>query len=310
VVLAVGNPLGIGQTVTMGIISAKGRSTGVGDGSYEDFLQTDAPINQGNSGGALISVTGELVGINSQILTPTGGNIGLGFAIPSNMAREVMGQLKKDGRVQRGKLGVSIQSVTPDLAASLKLSSTSGALVSGVEPGGAAARAGVKQGDVITGLNGEKVADSNALRNRIAGTKPGSTIELELVRNGKTETVRATLSELEASRERASRDDQESNGSGFGPTGMAVESLTPDVARELGLSNRKEGVVVRDVNPDGAAASAGIQPGDVISQVNGEAVKTPNELRAALAASRERPALLLVTRENADIFLALRNPRS
>jgi Do/DeqQ family serine protease len=310
VVLAIGNPLGVGQTVTMGIISAKGRATGVGDGSYEDFLQTDAPINQGNSGGALISVTGELVGINSQILTPTGGNIGLGFAIPSNMAREVMGQLKEDGRVQRGKLGVSIQSVTPDLAASLKLSSTSGALVSGVEPGGAAARAGVKQGDVITGLNGEKVADSNALRNRIAGTKPGSTIELELVRNGKTETVRATLSELEASRERASRDDQESNGSGFGPTGMAVESLTPDVARELGLSNRKEGVVVRDVNPDGAAASAGIQPGDVISQVNGEAVKTPNELRAALAASRERPALLLVTRENADIFLALRNPRS
>ena len=310
VVLAIGNPLGVGQTVTMGIISAKGRATGVGDGSYEDFLQTDAPINQGNSGGALISVNGELVGINSQILTPTGGNIGLGFAIPSNMAREVMGQLKEDGRVQRGKLGVSIQSVTPDLAASLKLSSTSGALVSGVEPGGAAARAGVKQGDVITGLNGEKVADSNALRNRIAGTKPGSTIELELVRNGKTETVRATLSELEASRERASRDDQESNGSGFGPTGMAVESLTPDVARELGLSNRKEGVVVRDVNPDGAAASAGIQPGDVISQVNGEAVKTPNELRAALAASRERPALLLVTRENADIFLALRNPRS
>ena len=300
VVLAIGNPLGVGQTVTMGIISAKGRATGVGDGSYEDFLQTDAPINQGNSGGALISVNGELVGINSQILTPTGGNIGLGFAIPSNMAREVMGQLKEEGRVQRGKLGVSIQSVTPDLAASLKLSSTSGALVSGVEPGGAAARAGVKQGDVITGLNGEKVADSNALRNRIAGTKPGSTIELELVRNGKTETVRATLSELEASRERASRDDQESNGSGFGPTGMAVESLTPDVARELGLSNRKEGVVVRDVNPDG----------DVISQVNGEAVKTPNELKAALAASRERPALLLVTRENADIFLALRNPRS
>jgi Do/DeqQ family serine protease len=310
VVLAIGNPLGVGQTVTMGIISAKGRATGVGDGSYEDFLQTDAPINQGNSGGALINLQGELVGINSQILTPTGGNIGLGFAIPSNMAREVMGQLKADGRVQRGKLGVSIQSVTSDIAASLKLPNTSGALVNSVDPAGAAAKAGIKQGDVITALNGEKVADSNGLRNRIAGTRPGSSVELEVLRNGKTETVRATLGELESTRERAARDDEGSEGSGFGPTGMAVESLTPQVARELGLKNRNEGVVVRDVNPDGAAASAGIQAGDVISQVNGQPVKTPGELRSALAASGERPALLLVTRENADIFIALRNPRS
>ena len=310
VVLAIGNPLGVGQTVTMGIISAKGRATGVGDGSYEDFLQTDAPINQGNSGGALINLNGELVGINSQILTPTGGNIGLGFAIPSNMAREVMSQLKADGRVQRGKLGVTIQSVSPDLASSLKLANTSGALVSGVEPGGAAARAGLKQGDVITALNGEKVADGNALRNRIAATKPGSTIDLEVVRNGKTETVRATLAALEPSREQASRGDQDSDGPEFGPTGMSVEPLTPEVARELGLEGRKEGIVVRDVNPDGAAASAGLRPGDVISKVNGEAVKTVNELKAAIAASRERPALLLVTRENADIFLALRHPKS
>jgi serine protease Do len=310
VVLAIGNPLGVGQTVTMGIISAKGRATGVGDGSYEDFLQTDAPINQGNSGGALINLNGELVGINSQILTPTGGNIGLGFAIPSNMAREVMSQLKADGRVQRGRLGITVQSVTPDLASSLKLPNTSGALVSGVEPGDAASRAGLKQGDVITAINGEKVSDSNALRNRIAGTKPGSTIDLEVVRNGKTENVRATLGALEPSRERAARDNGESDGPEFGPTGMTVESLTPQVARQLGLSNRKEGVVVRDVDPDSAAASAGIQPGDVISQVNGEAVKSPSELKAALSASRERPALLLVTRENADIFLALRPPRS
>jgi serine protease Do len=310
VVLAIGNPLGVGQTVTMGIISAKGRATGVGDGSYEDFLQTDAPINQGNSGGALINLNGELVGINSQILTPTGGNIGLGFAIPSNMAREVMTQLKADGRVQRGKLGIMVQSVTPDLASSLKLPSTSGALVSGIEPDGAASRAGLKQGDVVTAINGEKVSDSNALRNRIAGTKPGSTIDLEVVRDGKTEKVRATLGALEPSRDRASRDNGESDGPEFGPTGMTVESLTPQVARALGLSSRKEGVVVRDVDPDGAAASAGLQPGDVIGQVNGEAVKTPSDLKAALAASRERPALLLVTRENADIFLALRHPRS
>jgi S1-C subfamily serine protease len=144
VVLAIGNPLGVGQTVTMGIVSAKGRATGVGDGSYEDFLQTDAPINQGNSGGALISLNGELIGINSQILTPTGGNIGLGFAIPSNMAREVMGQLKSGGSVRRGKLGVSVQNVTPDLAASLNLPDASGALISAVAPE-SCGRAGLKR---------------------------------------------------------------------------------------------------------------------------------------------------------------------
>jgi Do/DeqQ family serine protease len=310
VVLAIGNPLGVGQTVTMGIISAKGRATGVGDGSYEDFLQTDAPINQGNSGGALVNVKGELVGINSQIVTPTGGNIGLGFAIPSNMAREVMSQLKTDGHVQRGKLGVAVQSVNSDLAASLKLSSTNGALVSNVQSGSPAARAGIEQGDVITAINGEKVSDSNALRNRIAATKPGSTVDLEVVRNGKTQNLRATLAALEPARERASRGDRDSDGPEFGPTGMAVEPLTPQVARELGLSRQKEGVVVRDVDPDGIAASAGLQPGDVISQVNGEAVKTPTELKAALASAHDRPALLLVTRENADIFLALRHPRS
>jgi Do/DeqQ family serine protease len=310
VVLAIGNPLGVGQTVTMGIVSAKGRATGVGDGSYEDFLQTDAPINQGNSGGALISLNGELIGINSQILTPTGGNIGLGFAIPSNMAREVMGQLKSGGSVRRGKLGVSVQNVTPDLAASLNLPDASGALISAVAPGSPAAGAGLKQRDVVTAINGEKVADSNALRNRIAGTRPGSTVALQVLRDGRTETLHATLGELENSRTRASADEGESRDRAFGPTGMAVEPLTPEVARELGLSGRREGVVVSDVNPDGAAAAAGLKPGDVITQVNGEAVKTPNELKAALGAATDRPALLLVVRDNADLFLALSRPRS
>jgi Do/DeqQ family serine protease len=306
IVLAIGNPLGVGQTVTMGIISAKGRATGVGDGSYEDFLQTDAPINQGNSGGALINLKGELVGINSQILTPTGGNIGLGFAIPSNMARVVMDQLKTNGKVSRGKLGVTVQTVTADIAASLQLTDIGGALISGVEPGSAAARAGLRQGDVLVALDGEQVPDSNTLRNRIAGTKPGSSVSIDVVRGGKRQTLRATLDALKTTGpERFNRE----NGTSADGFGMTVQSLTPDVARELDLSTRTEGVVVRDVDPDGAAAAAGLQRGDVIAQVNGQAVKTAGELKAALDKTGDRPALLLVTRQDADLFLTLK-PRS
>ena len=178
VVLAVGNPLGIGQTVTMGIVSAKGRATGgAGDGSFEDFIQTDAPINRGNSGGALVNTQGELIGINSQILSPSGGNIGIGFSIPANMARNVMTQLIEKGEVRRGKLGVTIQGITPALAESLGLSGTTGALVGDVESGSPAAKAGVKPGDVITAINGERVKDSNVLRNEIAQLQPGTNVE-------------------------------------------------------------------------------------------------------------------------------------
>jgi serine protease Do len=302
VVLAIGNPLGVGQTVTMGIISAKGRATGVGDGSYEDFLQTDAAINQGNSGGALISLSGELVGINSQILTPTGGNIGLGFAIPSNMARSVMDQLKTDGKVSRSKLGVTIQNVTSDIAASLKLADASGALVSGVEPGSPAARAGLHQGDVIVSVDGEKLADNNALRNRIAGTKPGSKVALEVLRDGRSQTLYATLDAQKAESKTRSAGPEGSDAQGFG---MTVEPLTPEVARELELTGPREGVVIRDVNPDGAAAESGLRPGDIIVQVNGQAVKSPGELKSALGQVTDRPALLLVARKGGDAFVTL-----
>lgn len=197
-VLAIGNPLGLEQTVTAGIISAKGRSTGLSDGSFEDFLQTDAPINQGNSGGALVSATGELIGINSQILSPTGGNIGIGFAIPVNMARNVMDQLIRGGSVRRGSLGVTIQALTPQAVTRLGLQSARGALVASVVSGGPAERAGVRPGDVITAFNGNPVVDPNALRNAVAGTAPGSQVELTVWRDGREQGLRVTLGELSA----------------------------------------------------------------------------------------------------------------
>src|SRR5688572_8593183 len=189
VVLAVGNPLGIGQTVTMGIVSAKGRSTGVGDGSYEDFLQTDAPINQGNSGGALVNTKGELIGINSQILSSTGGNIGIGFAIPANMARHVMDDLRTDGRVRRAQLGVTVQPITSDMAASLGLKDVRGAIVASVAAGSPAERAGIEQGDVIQSFNGQPVRDTNSLRNHVAEAEPGSNATVTLFHDGSEKTL-------------------------------------------------------------------------------------------------------------------------
>jgi Do/DeqQ family serine protease len=304
VVLAIGNPLGVGQTVTMGIISAKGRATGVGDGSYEDFLQTDAAINQGNSGGALISLSGELVGINSQILSPSGGNIGIGFAVPSNMAKNVMDQLVTNGRVHRGLLGVTVQGVTGDLAVGLGLTKTEGAIVSNVTPGGAAEKAGIKRGDVILGYQGRTVTDTNSFRNEIASTKPGSPITLQVMRDGKTIDVKATLEEnMPAKGAGRGGEGDEHEGAKYG---MTVEPITPDIARQLELDRDTRGVVISEVDPSGAAASAGLREGDVIQQINGRPVRTGEEVRSALSAAGERPAVLLIQRGNQTSFVPLR----
>lgn len=197
VALAIGNPLGIGQTVTAGIISAKGRSTGLGNGSFEDFLQTDAPINQGNSGGALINIEGELIGINSQILSTSGANIGIGFAIPSNMARSVVNQLIATGRVRRSRLGVAIQSMTPDEASKAGLPDPRGVRIHSVAPNGPAARAGMRPGDVILAFNGAPVTDSNALRNHVASTPPGSEVQFTILRDQRRQSIQVTLGEYE-----------------------------------------------------------------------------------------------------------------
>lgn len=196
VVLAIGNPLGVGQTVTMGIISAKGRQTGLSNGSFEDFLQTDAPINQGNSGGPLVSTNNELVGINSQILSPSGGSIGLGFAIPSNMARTVMDQLINTGKVRRGQLGIVVVKIPSEEASKMGIDRGPGVVVYDVQPGSAADRAGIRKGDVITALNGTSINDPNSFRNLIAASPPGSEVTLTIKRGGSEQQVRATLGEF------------------------------------------------------------------------------------------------------------------
>jgi serine protease Do len=301
VVLAVGNPLGIGQTVTMGIVSAKGRSTGVGDGSYENFLQTDAPINQGNSGGALVNLKGELVGINSQILSTSGGNIGIGFAIPANMAEHVMTLLRTEGRVRRAQLGVTAQTVTSDLAESLGLPEVRGVIVSGVTAGSAADRAGLKQGDVILSLNGQPVQNSNALRNRVSEAAPGSKATVRITRDGKERDLAVTLGELASARARDDEGggDQERQAA----LGVAVAPLTKELAREMRLPADARGLVVQEVSPDSRAAAAGIQPGDVIEQVNRQAVDSVDALREAVRRTSDRPLLVLVNREGNHIFL-------
>ena len=309
VVLAIGNPLGVGQTVTMGIVSAKGRATGVGDGSYEDFIQTDAPINQGNSGGALVGLTGELVGINSQILSPSGGNIGLGFAIPSSMARSVSEQLIRDGVVHRSKLGVTVQPMTGDLAASLGLTNVRGALVSGVEAGSPAADAGLRQGDVITQVNERPVLEANAVRNQIASAEPGTTISLTVLRGGQEQRLSARLVERNADHESRQSPQPARTSKSEPRLGMAVQSLTPQLVARMGLPESATGLLVTGVDPAGAAADAGLQPGDLITRVNDVKIRTASDLTNAVEQRGNRPALVLVRREGSNLFVAL-NPRA
>jgi Do/DeqQ family serine protease len=313
VALAVGNPLGIGQTVTAGIISAKERTTsGVGDGSFANFIQTDAPINRGNSGGALVNTNGELIGINSQILSPTGGSIGIGFAIPSNMAKGVMEQLLKGGKVRRGQLGVQIQEVTSDIAASLDLKEVRGVIIGAVTAGSAGERAGLKQGDVITAVNGTAVNDVNGLRNRIASTAPGTDVTLTVVRDGREQQVRATLGEFTqaAARGEGEGGSEPGAGSGAGEStgrlGIRVQPLTPELASELQLQAGAQGVVVAEVDPTGPAADAGLQRGDVIVQVNRQPVRSGAGLNEAIGRGGSRPVLLLVNRRGTTVFLTVR----
>ena len=302
--LAIGDPFGVGQTVTMGIVSAKGRG-GLGIEDYEDFIQTDAPINPGNSGGALVNDRGELVGINTAILSHgSGGNEGIGFAIPINLARNVMGQIIDHGKVTRGYLGVVIQPITPNMSKALNLSKLEGALVSDVNTKGPAKDAGVLRGDVITAINGNTVDDSNELRNTISMMQPGQTVKLTINRNGSTKDIDVKLGELPLSKEEAASD-SENGGSKESMKGITVETLDSDTAQQLQLPEATKGVVVTGVDPSSPAADSGLRKGDVIQEVNHKPVKNAAEFEAAMSNAGNNGALLLINRGGTTLFVAL-----
>lgn len=303
-VMAIGNPMGLNQTVTFGIVSAVGRAD-VGVADYEDFIQTDAPINPGNSGGALVNISGELVGINTAIASTTGGSIGVGFAIPSNMARAALKSLLKTGRVVRGFLGASTQDVSPLLGKLFKLPDVKGAIITDLMPKGSAEQAGLHRGDVVVGFDGKEVLDAGQLRNLIAGSAIGSKHRLDIIRGGKT--VVATLVIQEAPRERIRRgpipSDQEPAVHPLG--GLLVDDLSFAVARQLGLGP-KSGVLVADVEPGSLADAAGLLPGDLIVEVNHKVVPTLAVYQQVTNALNPRqPTLLLINRQGAILYVPI-----
>jgi serine protease Do len=298
-VVAIGNPFGLEHTVTAGIVSAMGRH--INQGPYDNFIQTDAAINPGNSGGPLLNTKGEVVGINTAIFSRGGGNIGIGFAIPIDLAREIVPQLKEKGHVTRGWLGVLIQKVTPDIAESFQLPEPKGALVADVMEDGPAAAAGLKQGDVILEFDGKPVEDSAALPLLVARTPVGRKVEVKVIRDGEPKTLTVTIAELK---------DEEVELATTGTVedmGLTVQTLTADLAENLGLEASLKGVVVTQVEPDGPAGEAGLRRGDVILEVNRKVVRNTSTYREALkSAGKGKSVLFLVRRGDNTIFLAVK----
>jgi len=303
-VLAIGNPLGLSRTVTFGIVSAVGRAD-VGVADFEDFIQTDAPINPGNSGGALVNVNGELVGINTAIASPTGGSVGVGFAIPSNMARAAMQSLIKTGRVVRGFLGASTQDVTPSLGKIFRLPDVKGAIVTDIQAKGSAEKAGLKRGDVVVRFDSRDVMDSGQLRNLVAQSPIGSKHRLDLVRDGKA--YQAELTVQEAPRERAKKSQAASAAASTAHplTGVVFDDVTPPLARQMDLSVNS-GVVVTDIEEGSLAESSGLQPGDVVLELNRQAIH--NFATFQRLADPLKPtdlALLLVNRQGNAMYIPI-----
>jgi serine protease Do len=297
-VMAIGNPFGLEQTVTTGIVSATGRV--IGEGPYDDFIQTDAAINPGNSGGPLINARGQAVGINTAIFSQNGGSVGVGFAIPINLAKTVITQLASTGHVERGWLGVTIQRVTPSLAQSFGIPGAQGALVSDVASGSPADRAGLKNGDVIVEYNGIKVARSEDLPRAVAETAVGREVPITVLRDGARMALRARIARLTDEKSAAPA---VARNEGKGALGLSVQTVTPDLARELGL-DQSQGVVVRGVREDSPAANAGLRAGDVIVGVDRHPVKSVGEMQGLLAKhAAGTPTLFLVHRDGGNLYV-------
>ncbi len=302
VVLAIGNPFGIGQTVTKGIVSATGRGNMGLD--YEDFIQTDAAINPGNSGGALVDAEGRLIGINTAILSRSGGNLGIGFAIPANMARQIMQDLVDDGTVTRGFLGVMIQDVNPTLAKEFDLKDTKGALVSDVTPKSPAEKAGLKSGDVITELDGKRIADSRNLKLEVAKIKPDETVPLKIWRDGKTRTIDVTIKALPGTETLASNSSGGHDDTGT-LNGVGVSDLDARSRRQFGVPEAVRGAIITEVLPESAAAEAGLRPGDVILEINRKPVRNAEEAVGMTEHADSKRTLLKVWREGGSRFVVV-----
>jgi serine protease Do len=308
-VIAVGNPFGLSNSVTAGIISSIGRD--VGNGPYTDFIQIDAPINRGNSGGPTFNIQGRVIGMNSMIFSPSGGSVGIGFAIPSSTIHDVVAQLQAHGRVARGYLGVEIQSLTPELAASAGSKSSKGAIVATVTPGGPAARAGFVPGDIVVALNGKGVDDSRDLTRRIASLPAGAKASFTVIRSGSAKTLTAQIG--------ARKDDQIAsnnapNRKAVPPStaeamGLGLASVTPETRQAFNLDNSVNGVVITRVDPNSDAADKGLQPGDVLVSIANHAVRSPQDVKSGIAAAKAAgrdSVLVLITGQAGQRFVALK----
>src|SRR5712692_4068984 len=300
-VLAVGNPFGLGGTVTAGIVSARGRD--IGAGPYDDFIQIDAPVNKGNSGGPSFDVNGNVIGVNTAIFSPSGGSVGIAFAIPSDTVKTVIAQLEKSGKVTRGWIGVQIQQITPDIAESLGLKEPRGALVSDVQPDTPAAKAGLRAGDAVLAVNNEPVKDARELSRRISSLQPGVSVKLTVIRDGKERTVEVSLAKLPD--QRADRPAERGGGKSQG-TDLSGLGLSLAPAPSMGAG--REGVVVTEVDPSGPAAERGLKSGDVILEAGGKPVSNATDVRDALTAARKdgkSVILLRVKGEDGNRFVTL-----
>jgi serine protease Do len=306
-VMAVGNPFGLGGSVTAGIISARHRN--IDSGSYDDYLQTDAAINRGNSGGPLFNLDGEVIGINTAILSPTGGSIGIGFAIPSNLARPVLDQLAQFGEVRRGWLGVQIQNVDESIAETLGLGKARGALVAGVDDRGPAKPAGIKKGDVIVKFNGDEVKESRDLPRMVAATPVGKLVEVVVIRDGKETPVNVTLGRLQDDKVAALTPPQNDTTALKKALGLDLSPLTDDLRRRYSIKDGVKGAVITGVDPNSTAADKRLQPGDVIVEIGQQPVSSPSDVAKLLDNLKKdgkKSALLYVANAQGDMrYVAL-----